>query len=125
VEAIRRCRGLLALRLLQASEEHPEEGGGRSEVTGALSTYHNGVRADSDVLVQSTEEGAKVDFVECSEPRQEVLCLRRCVGELSSDFSESYFPVSSVSENFSESVSDFSESWCASEWIWLWIFSMA
>jgi hypothetical protein len=28
-EAIRRCRGLLALRLLQASEEHPEDGGGR------------------------------------------------------------------------------------------------
>jgi hypothetical protein len=101
------------------------EGGG-SEGAVALSTECNGVRADSVVLLQSMEEGAKVDFMECSEPRQEVLRLRRCVGELSSNFSESYFTVSSISENFSESVSNFSESYCcASEWIRLWICSMA
>ena len=48
----------------------------RSEVAGALSRESDGIRADEALPLQSEEEGAKVDLVECSEPRQEVLHLR-------------------------------------------------
>ena len=52
------------------------------EVAGALQGEADGLRTGEAVLLQSSSEGAEMDLVEQAEPRQEVLCLRGCPGEL-------------------------------------------
>ena len=56
------------------SSRRKEMGG--IEVAGAVPREPDGVRAREALLVQPPSEGAKVDLVEPSEPRQEVLRLR-------------------------------------------------
>jgi hypothetical protein len=51
-----------------------------SKVASAVSGEPDGVRAGEAVRVQSAEEGASVDLLECSESREEVLRLRGCHG---------------------------------------------
>ena len=48
---------------------------------GALPRGRHGLCAGEVLPVRSTAEGAALDFVECSEPRAWVLCVRQCNGE--------------------------------------------
>lgn len=64
------------------SFRRPPKERGRIEVAGALPGEPDGVRAGEALLVQAASEGAEMDLVEPSEPRQEVLRLHGCHGEL-------------------------------------------